>query len=224
MLSTDPAALAETDIAPAALDALRASRVEEVVVTSRRGPREAAFTLPELLGLASAPGVELVWDPAPEVAGSKLEWVAELSASVRAGHRRVRLAFGVTPERVLGAAGQMTGVRFTRASVSAGPTDQPQEDVAAGLLLTSVGYAGMPVAGLPFDPVTHTVPSVLGRVVDPDTGTPLAGTYVTGWIKRGPTGFLGTNRSDSQETVRSLVEDFNGGRLGRPARPLSMRS
>ena len=214
MLSTDPDRLAETDIAPAALRALSASQVEEVVVTSRRGPHDAAFTLPELLGLASAPGVELVWDPALEVAGSKLAWVGQLPASVRAGRRRVRLEFGVAPERVLGVGGRMTGVRFTRAPAVAGPPDQPLEDVIeAGLALTSVGYAGRPVPGLPFDPVTHTVPSVLGRVVDPDSGRPLAGTYVTGWIKRGPTGFLGTNRSDSQETVRSLVEDFNHARL-----------
>jgi ferredoxin--NADP+ reductase len=214
MLSTDPDRLAETDISAPALVTLRASRVEEEVITSRRGPREAAFTLPELLGLASAPGVELVWDNALDVAGSKLDWVAKLSPRVRAGTRRVRLEFGLAPDRVLGAPGPMTGVRFTPAG--AGPMSGAVEPlIEAGLLLTSIGYAGRPVAGLPFDSVSHTVPNRRGRVVNPDTGEPMRGTYVTGWIKRGPTGFLGTNRSDSQETVRSLVEDFNQGRLGR---------
>jgi ferredoxin--NADP+ reductase len=200
LLTTDPDRLAESDISAPALATLRASQVKEVVITSRRGPRQAAFTLPELLGLASAPGVELVWDSGLDVAGSKLEWVSHLSAAVRAGTRRVRLEFGMVPEGVVGSDGQMTGVRFSSEKL-----------IEAGLLLTSVGYAGLPVPGLPFDRGSHTVPNVQGRVVDLDTRVPLRGTYVTGWIKRGPTGFLGTNRSDSQETVRSLIEDFNQG-------------
>ncbi len=212
ILTMDPDRLAETDVAGAALTALRGSAVEEVVVTSRRGPREAAFTLPELLGLASAPGVELVWDPSLDVSGSKLEWVSRLSARVRAGSRRVRLEFGLTPESVVGSAGRMSGVQFNHRTIE------------ANLLLTSVGYAGEPVTGLPFDGQTHTVPNASGRVLDPDSGTALRGTYVTGWIKRGPTGFLGTNRSDSQETVRALVEDFNNGRLGRESAPVPRRS
>jgi ferredoxin--NADP+ reductase len=218
ILTTDPDRLSETDIALPALAALAASQIREVVLTSRGGPREAAFTVGELLGLASAPGVELVWDPSLDVTGTKLEWVARLSPAVRAGTRRVRLAFGLVPERVVGSRDTMTGVRFARSG--AGPKSGAAGTlIDAGLLLTSVGYAGRPVPGLPFDAVTHTVPHVLGRVVDPGSGEVLAGTYVTGWIKRGPTGFLGTNRSDSRETVRSLVEDLNQGRLARRPRP-----
>jgi ferredoxin--NADP+ reductase len=212
MLTTDPDRLAETDISPAALAALRASSIEEVVVTSRRGPHEAAFTLPELLGLASAPGVELVWDGSLDVQDTKLAWISQLPPSVRGGSRRVRLAFGMNPVAMTGGDGRLQAVQFVQ-----GP-------VAAGMALTSVGYAGTRVPGLPFDPLTHTVPNRRGRVIDPGNQTAWAGTYVTGWIKRGPTGFLGTNRSDSQETVRSLIEDFNNGRLGRTPRPVRARS
>ncbi|HET9073360.1 MAG TPA: FAD-dependent oxidoreductase [Solirubrobacteraceae bacterium] len=227
ILTVDPDHLAGTDIAPAALAALRASAVEEVVVTSRRGPDQAAFTLPELLGLASAPGVELVWDDDVDVTGTKLEWVARLSPAARAGRRRVRLAFGVTPEAVLGlrpAQGEEAGAGAPMGAVRLRRTQNPgtTEDLEAGLLLASIGYAGVPVAGLPFDPVTHTVPHARGRVIDPATGAPLTRTYVTGWIKRGPTGFLGTNRSDSQETVRALVEDLNAGRLNHPTPELTI--
>jgi ferredoxin--NADP+ reductase len=215
ILTTDPDYLAETDISARALAALRASQVEEVVITGRRGPHEGAFTLPELLGLASAPGVELVIDPAvaAEVEGSKLEWILHLSAASRAGARRVQLRFHLAPERVLGAEGAMTGVAFAHSDGGAAET------VAAGLLLTSIGYGGVPVAGLPFDPGTRTVPNDHGRVIDPASGEPVPGTYVTGWIKRGPSGFLGTNRSDSQETVKMLVEDFNGGKLASRSDP-----
>jgi ferredoxin--NADP+ reductase len=209
ILSTDPDRLAETDISPRALATLRASQVQEVLITARRGPHEAAFTLPELLGLASAPGVELVVDPAvaTKVEGSKLAWLARLSDASRAGRRRVVLRFHLAPERVLGADGAMTGVEFAHTA------DGDAETIDAGLLLTSIGYGGAPVPGLPFDAASRTVPNRQGRVIDPASGEPIPGTYVTGWIKRGPSGFLGTNRSDSQETVRMLVEDFNGGLL-----------
>jgi ferredoxin--NADP+ reductase len=229
VLTTDPDRLAETDIARPALAALRASRVQEVHVTGRRGPGEAAFTLPELLGIASAPGVELVIDPSASalVAGSKLEWLTRLSAASRAGSRRVQLRFHLAPERVLGESGRMTGVEFAqthRESEAAyrggavGAATGTHKTIEAGLLLSSIGYGARPVTGLPFDAATRTVPNDRGRVIDPASHVPVPGTYVTGWIKRGPSGFLGTNRSDAQETVRMLVDDFNAGRLpGAPA-------
>ena len=225
ILTVDPDHLAATDIATAALATLRASAIEEVLITSRRGPDQAAFTLPELLGLAGAPGVELVWDADLDISGTKLEWVARLSPAVRAGRRRVRLAFGVTTEAVLGpdlAQGDGADPGAPMGAVRLRHGTGPGETLEAGLLLTSIGYAGVPVAGLPFDPVTHTVPHERGRVIDPTTGAPLARTYVTGWIKRGPTGFLGTNRSDSQETVRAVVEDLNAGRLNHPTPELTI--
>ncbi|MBO0768916.1 MAG: FAD-dependent oxidoreductase [Solirubrobacterales bacterium] len=224
ILTTDPERLAQTDISERALAALRASNLNEVVITGRRGPREASFTLPEILGLASAPGVELVVDPAvsAEIPGSKLEWLSRLSAASRAGTRKIHLRFYVSPARVHGTE-RVTDVEFakTRSQTESGYAGtgtlatNEHTRIDAGLVLTSIGYGAEPVADLPFDDTTRTVPNHQGRVVDPVTGDPQPGTYVTGWIKRGPSGFLGTNRSDSQETVRALVEDFNAGRLDR---------
>jgi len=86
----------------------------------------------------------------------------------------------------------------------------------AGLLLTSTGYRGAPVPGLPFDVAAAVVPNTAGRVVDPDTGLPVVGAYVAGWIKRGPTGFIGTNKSCAMQTVAALVDDYNADRLDTP--------
>ena len=94
-------------------------------------------------------------------------------------------------------------------------TDELRE-VDAGLVLSSIGYHGRPVPGLPFDDDAGVVPNRGGRVVDPTTGSPVTGSYVTGWIKRGPTGFIGTNKSCSQETVNALVDDYNHGLLPDP--------
>lgn len=83
-------------------------------------------------------------------------------------------------------------------------------------MLSSIGYRGVPVPALPFDPVTATVPNEAGRVVDPASGA-VPGAYVVGWIKRGPSGFIGTNKACSQETVATLIEDYNAGRLTAPS-------
>ncbi|HET7591276.1 MAG TPA: 4Fe-4S binding protein [Solirubrobacterales bacterium] len=205
ILTVDPETLADTDVAPAALAALRASQLEEVVVVGRRGPEEAAFTLPELVGLSATPGIVVAVPPA-ELAGTtagdpRVGIMRTLLADGRPG-RRITLRFGLSPRRVLGKAA-VTGLQFDR------------ETIDAGLVITSIGYRGMPVAGLPYDEVTGTIPNAEGRVLDPTTGAPLPGTYVVGWIKRGPTGFIGTNKSCSQDTVLSLVEDHNAGRLAK---------
>jgi ferredoxin/flavodoxin---NADP+ reductase len=87
----------------------------------------------------------------------------------------------------------------------------------AGLVLTSIGYRGKPIRDLPYDDSTAVVPNDGGRVVNPDSGTPVPGAYVAGWIKRGPSGFIGTNKSCSFQTVQALVADFNDGKLTDPA-------
>jgi ferredoxin--NADP+ reductase len=91
----------------------------------------------------------------------------------------------------------------------------------AGLVLTSIGYRGKPIRGLPFDETAAVVPNVDGRVIDPASGEPVRGSYVAGWIKRGPTGFIGTNKSCAAQTVHNLVADYNDGLLPDPARKLS---
>jgi len=166
ILALDPQALADTPIARSALAALRGSGVEEIVVVGRRKEDEAAYTQAEFIGLQDTPYLRAV----------------------------IKLRYELTPVRVLGEEGQVSGVEFTSEGGAV-------EKLDAGLVLTSIGYRGRPIAGLPFDEQTGTVPNVAGRVSD--------GVYVAGWIKRGPRGFIGTNRSCSEETVRSLIADFN---------------
>lgn len=117
--------------------------------------------------------------------------------------RRIRLAYDLTPVRILGDA-RVSGVEFTRTGTS------QSEVVDAGVVLTSIGYRGQPVPDLPFDDTAAVVPNDGGRVV----GAPRA--YVAGWIKRGPNGFIGTNKSCAMQTVATLVEDFNAGLLPDP--------
>lgn len=225
LLTVDPETLSDTEIAPAALAALRASRVEEVVVAARRGPAQSAFTLPELIGLSATPGVALGVRP-EELAGAttgdqKLDLLRGLPSAEGAGPgagRRIALRYGLAPVRVLGDDG-VEAVAFERTTVDAAGAvtgTGETETIDAGLLVTSIGYRGLPVAGLPFDAASGTVPNDDGRVADPATGAGLPGTYVVGWIKRGPTGFIGTNKGCSQETVATLVADYNDGRLAAP--------
>ncbi|GAB7068315.1 FAD-dependent oxidoreductase [Mycobacterium hodleri] len=215
ILTTDPDALARTDISDHALAALRDSRVREVVVAARRGPSASAFTLPELIGLTTTHEVvlsaedhdlvrhDLLTESDP-LTRNKLELLAKLGdASAPIVRPRIRLAYRLTPLRVLGDE-KVEGVAFTVTG-----TDEVRE-VAAGMVLTSIGYRGKPIRDLPFDESTAVVPNDGGRV----DGTP--GVYVAGWIKRGPTGFIGTNKSCAAETVRNLVADYNAGLLPDP--------
>jgi len=226
ILTTDPDALGRTDISDHALAALRNSRVTEVVIAARRGPAQSAFTLPELIGLTSTCDVvidaadhELVVRDLAEASDpltrAKLEILGKLGdASARATRPRIRLAYQLTPKRVVGDA-RADGVEFNVTG-----TDEVRQ-LSAGLVLTSIGYRGKPIHGLPFDESAAVVPNDGGRVVDPETGAPVRGRYVAGWIKRGPTGFIGTNKSCAAQTVHNLVADYNHGLLtdpvGKPA-------
>ena len=221
ILTTDPEALADTEIAPAALAALRTSRIEEVVVAARRGPERSAFTLPELVGLRATPGVDVVVDHAVladlPAGDAKVDLLRELPAS-KPGRRRIVLRYHAAPLALRGedaveaielgrtVAGDDGGLVMT------GETDR----VAAGLVVASIGYRGLPVGDLPYDAGRGIVPNDAGRVVDPATAEARPGTYVVGWIKRGPSGFIGTNKACAQETVATLVDDLNAGLLLSP--------
>ncbi|GFG54082.1 ferredoxin [Mycolicibacterium agri] len=228
ILSTDPDVLARTDISAHALAALRNSTLTEVVIAARRGPAQSAFTLPELIGLTST--CEVVLDSADHelvqadlttetdpLTRNKLEILSKLGdASAPVTRPRVRLAYRLTPHRVVGT-DRATGIEFT----VTGQGDVRRID--AGLVLSSIGYRGKPIRDLPFDEATAVVPNDGGRVVDPQTNRPVPGSYVAGWIKRGPTGFIGTNKSCAQQTVRQLVDDYNAGRLTDPvAKPAEL--
>lgn len=221
VLTTNPDELARTDISDHALAVLRNSRVKEVVIAARRGPAHSAFTLPELIGLTTSAEVvldahdhelvrrdlEKVKDP---LSKQKLEILSKLGqASNPATRPRIRLAYLLTPMRLIGE-NRVSAIEFAVTG-----TDETRR-LDAGLVLSSIGYRGTPVAGLPFDETAAVVPNDAGRVVDPDSGKPIPGAYVAGWIKRGPTGFIGTNKSCSLETVQSVVADFNDGLLADP--------
>ncbi|MEU0494846.1 FAD-dependent oxidoreductase [Mycobacterium sp. NPDC006124] len=222
ILTTDPDALARTDVSDHALAALRDSRVREVVVAARRGPAASAFTLPELIGLTNTHDVvlsaedhdlvrrDLSTETDPLTLG-KLELLAKLGdASAPIGRPRIRLAYGLTPLRVLGQ-DRVEGLAFTVTG-----TDEVRE-LAAAMVLTSIGYRGKPIRDLPFDDDAAVVPNDGGRVAG------ASGVYVAGWIKRGPTGFIGTNKSCAAETVHNLVADYDAGLLTDPAaRPAAL--
>ena len=224
ILTSSPEHLAQTDISDTALATLRNSAVREVVIAARRDPVDSAFTLPELLGLCSS--AQVVLDPADRalvildletahdpVTMTKLRILAELpDGGISPGSPRIRLAYRLTPRRILGH-DRARGVEFIRTGTA------ETTELEAGQVLTSIGYRGAPVTGLPFDETAAVVPNCNGRVIDPATGDPLVGAYVAGWIKRGPTGFIGTNKSCAMETVASLVDDFNAYRLDDPQAP-----
>ncbi|OBJ98950.1 ferredoxin [Mycolicibacterium fortuitum] len=220
VLTTDPDVLARTDISDHALAVLRTSKVSEVVIAARRGPADSAFTLPELIGLTATCDVVLdeadhqlvVADLAREtdpLTRNKLEILAKLgNTSAPLTRPRIRLAYRLTPQRVLGE-DRVTGIEFGVTG-----TDQVRT-LDAGLVLTSIGYRGKAIADLPFDDDVAVVPNDAGRVRG------ASGAYVAGWIKRGPTGFIGTNKSCAAQTVHQLVDDYNAGLLTDPVHKAS---
>ncbi|WP_030416429.1 FAD-dependent oxidoreductase [Streptomyces sp. NRRL S-1448] len=228
MLSRAAAELAATDMPQGPLGALADSRVEDVWMVGRRGPSQAKFTTKELRELGSLPGTEvlvrpeeLALDPAyrdpaglPAVARRNVEVLRGWAEQPPGGgtpvgrRRRIHLRFFLRPVEILGDAGGVRAVRFERTAPdgSGGVTGTGRfEEIEGQLVLRSVGYRGTPQPGLPFDETTGTVPHSAGRVLR--DGAPLPGVYVAGWIKRGPTGVIGTNRPCAKETARSLLAD-----------------
>ncbi|QYB06103.1 FAD-dependent oxidoreductase [Rhodococcus sp. USK10] len=211
ILVSDVDTLRRTDIADHALAALADSRVEEVLVLGRRGPEHAACTTPELLALGSLPGIDVLVD-GPVTAGpdapAKLRILADYSRrKATPGNKRIVLCFGTSPREVLGAG------RAESLLVAHGDT---ADRIECGLILRAVGYRGLPIAGLPFDEATGTVANTAGRVALPGTGETVRGHYVAGWIKRGATGVIGTNRYCAAETVEALLADHRAGLLAAP--------
>ncbi|MFE7094508.1 FAD-dependent oxidoreductase [Streptomyces erythrochromogenes] len=227
ILARGTAELAPTDMPQPALGALADSGVRRVSMVARRGPSQGKFTTKELRELGTLPGVDARADPAelaldplyadpgaagvlPAVARRNLEvlrgWAGEAPG---AAPRRITLRFYLRPVEVLGGpGGRVAGVRFERTDPDGrgGVTGTGvHEDVEAQLVLRSVGYMGVPLAGLPFDPEKGTVPHAAGRVLR--AGRASVGEYVAGWIKRGPTGVIGTNRPCAKETASSLLQD-----------------
>ncbi|OBF70385.1 NADP oxidoreductase [Mycobacterium sp. 852002-51613_SCH5001154] len=228
ILVTDPDVLGVTDIANHALESLRPCGVEEVVVLGRRGPLQTAFTTLELRELGDLEGVDVIVDPA------QLEGITDEEAAAagktakqninvlrgyaqrdpRPGHRRIVLRFMTSPIEIKGedrveriVLGRNELVTDENGRVSAKDTGD-REELPVQLVVRSVGYRGVPTPGLPFDEKSATIPNTAGRV----DGS--RNEYVVGWIKRGPTGVIGTNKKDSQDTVDTLLADLDRAKDG----------
>jgi ferredoxin--NADP+ reductase len=219
--------LAATDMPQHVLDALHTSSINDVHVLGRRGPAQATWTTKELKELAELDGVDVVVDDPHDldlepVSASLVEsdrvvarnvdvlrsWVEHVLDGT---HRHIHLHFHSRPAELRGT-DRVESVLVERTTVddagSAHGTGQTYE-VGAQLVVRSVGYRGEALAGVPFDSRRNVIPNVEGRVVD-DTGAAVPGLYVAGWIKRGPTGIIGTNKKDAAATVVSLLADIDG--------------
>jgi ferredoxin/flavodoxin---NADP+ reductase len=238
MLALSVDELQVTDIADHAIELLRDSNVEEIVVLGRRGPAQAAFTNPELRELADLDLADVIVDPADmqldaasaaalETADATTQRNVE-TLTVYAGltpsgkPRRVVLRFLASPVAIEGT-DTVEAVLLERnelvaaddGSLKAKPTGVT-ERIETGLVLRAVGYIGKPLPGVPFDNRRQTMLNHGGRVLDPDSHEPIPGLYAAGWIKRGPSGVIGTNKKCAQETTERLFEDFAAGLLPQP--------
>jgi ferredoxin/flavodoxin---NADP+ reductase len=232
ILIRDPDDLRETDISQPVLETLLSSKVREVHMIGRRGPAQAKFTTKELRELGELNGVDVMvyggetdldaFDPTGESAR-----LAAADRHVRGNYtvikdfadrrpsgnrRRLFIRFWLRPTELHGPS-QVSGLTVERTRLDENGKfigTGSYETLDAQLVLRSVGYQSVPLAGVPFDDRSSTVPNTGGRVTGPD-GAPLPGEYVAGWLKRGPTGVIGTNKSDAAETVRALLADLAGG-------------
>ncbi len=243
ILCRTPEELAQTDIADYALDALRRSRVREVYMLGRRGPAQAAFTPPEVkeLGemedadcLVTQEDVELDPESAADLESAdrntvrNVEIMQEFSKNRPSGKsRQLHIRFLVSPVEILGdSEGRVMGLRVVRnelyrderGRLRPRPTGQ-HEELPAQLVFRSVGYEGVPLPDVPFDENWSVILNESGRVLDPKTRHHVTGEYVAGWIKRGPTGVIGTNKADAVETVEAMMQDLQAGLVLEPAEP-----
>jgi ferredoxin--NADP+ reductase len=243
MLTLSARELERTDVADHALEALRESRIGEVIVLGRRGPAQAAFTSAELRELGHLDGVDTRVDPADvELDPVSRRWLAdegtftarknvELLREFAArparpdARRRIELRFLRSPVKIRGTRRVEAIdvrcneiVRADDGSLRARALDEDVETIECGLVLRSVGYRAVPLPDVPFDERSFVLPNEHGRVLTPN-GEPLPGVYAVGWIKRGPTGILGTNKRDAEETMSCLAEDLEAGALPLPTNP-----
>jgi ferredoxin/flavodoxin---NADP+ reductase len=229
-----------TDTADHAIEALAGSNVKEVVIVGRRGPAQAAFTNPELRELGELTDADVIVEPfeldphsarAVEHEGEitprrNVEILQEFASRPPAGKaKRVVLRFLLSPVEIRGD-GKVEQLELVHNQLEHGgdggmraqATDE-HETLDCGLVFRSIGYRGIPIDGVPFDDWKGTIPNEEGRVVDPEAQRAIPGLYVAGWIKRGPSGVIGTNKRDAQETVEHMIEDVHEDRIHDPESP-----
>jgi ferredoxin--NADP+ reductase len=235
MLALSPEEIRPTDTTDAAIEAILGSGLKEIVLLARRGPAQAAFTTPELKELGELADADVLVDPAEleldpvseaslehdTNARRNVEVLREYAAREPAGRKRtIRLRFAVSPVAILGEE-RVEGVEIVRnelvaddaGAVRAVATEE-REMIPCGIVFRSVGYLGVALPGVPFDERRATIPHRDGRILDPE-GEHVTGLYAAGWIKRGPSGVIGTNKKDASETIELLLEDARAGLLAR---------
>jgi ferredoxin/flavodoxin---NADP+ reductase len=208
------------DVPDPVLDSLSGSRVRDIHVLILRGPQHVRFTPAELRQIGELENADVIVhddgllaadtdDPGDKRQRQNLDLLRRWAQTAPTGKpRRIHLRFLRSPARLVGADGRVRGVVVERNAIVDGRVVGTGEEEAfdVGLVVRAIGYAAEPIPGLPFDPATGTVPNVAGRVVR--DGVPVPGHYVTGWIKRGPTGVIGTNKSDAAETAGAVLSDL----------------
>ncbi|UCH25018.1 MAG: FAD-dependent oxidoreductase [Trueperaceae bacterium] len=220
--------LRTTDIADHALEALAESQVKDIYMIGRRGPAQGKFTTKELRELGELENADIIVHPfelavdeasltsieGDAIAMKNLEVLRLFAAKEPEGKaRRVHLRFLFSPVEIHGN-GHVNAIKLERnrleqtesGYISAVGCDV-YEELIVQLVFRSVGYRGEPLPGVPFDERRNTIPHHEGRVLERPGGDPVPGSYVAGWIKRGPTGVIGTNKADAMETVKSLLAD-----------------
>ncbi len=238
MLMLSHSELSKTDTADHALEVLEHSSIREVVVVGRRGPAQAAFTNPELRELRDLEDVDVVVDPdeleralavddpnMSKTAERNVKTLREYAERPPSKARRIVLRFLLSPVELRGDEHGVRDVVLVRNELSADEsgalraraTDE-QEVLPAELVMRAIGYRGVPLPEVPFDEHRCVIPNERGRVIAED-GSHRPGEYVVGWIKRGPTGIIGTNKKDAQETVDAVLEDLAADRLPEPSTP-----
>ncbi len=244
ILSRTPEELAETDIADYALEALAQSNVKEVYVIGRRGPAQAAFTTPEIKEMGNLADADVtvppdeaeldalsdkaLMDSADRGTARKVEIIQSYAGNPGTGKsRKLIFRFLVSPVEFYGNdADQVSGMRLVHNELYAtdAGTLRPRaterfEDIEVGLVFRSIGYRGVPLPDVPFNDSWGVILNATGRVIDAETKQPVPGQYTAGWIKRGPSGVIGTNKPDALETVDLMLADWRNGRILHPAHP-----
>ena len=224
MLAKEPGALIDTDVPQHVLDVLANSQIADIHLVARRGPAHAKFTTKELRELGKLPNVDIVVDPAELVLDdegqrraeedrtvqSNLDTLREWSQQpVRGRPRRIHIRFLLSPLAIHGECA-VESVEFERMvpdGAGGARSSGRQVRIPAQLVVRSIGYRGVALPGVVFDATSGTIPNLEGRVVHDGSNAP--GQYVVGWIKRGPTGVIGTNRPDAKQTVGHLLDDLD---------------
>ena len=240
MLALTEEELRQTDTADHAIDVLAASRINEIVVLGRRGPAQAAFTNPEVKELGEMVDADVIVDPgeveldpaseafietADKTSRVNVEMLRDFSQRAPQGKRkRIVLRFLASPveiqgdgkvEKMIIGRNELVEVDGTLRAKDSGE----REEIECGLVLRSVGYTGVAIEGVPFDENRGTILNDGGRVLDSHDAGHKVGHYTAGWIKRGPSGVIGTNKKDAQETISHLLADVRDGVLLAPESP-----